>query len=199
MTTFQDIKLSSSRVTKSDRTDELVALFDIPLAVMERPASLSLRFAFQKFQAFESVQEEVRIRIADGTWVGKSPSKDDVIEIFISKSVWYNRFKHFDHVDPKSKLYLWLEGKAGAPSGLEVFGIKKDNYSWADLILAIQKQNTMGGKKKRKAQLVEEKESPKRKKKFVQMEVIGGKKGSTSKKESTGKKGSTSSKPTHSL
>ena len=127
------------------------------------------------------------------------PSKDDIIEIFISKLVWYNRFKHFNHVNANSKLYLWLEAKAGAPSGLEVFGIQKETYSWADLILAIQRQATMGGKKKRKAQLIEEKESPKRKKKFVQMEVTGGKKGSTSKKGSTGKKGSASSKPTRSL
>ena len=46
---------------------------------MERPANLSLRFAFQKFQAFESVQEKIQTQIADRTWVGKSPSKDDVI------------------------------------------------------------------------------------------------------------------------
>ena len=83
----QDVRPLSAQLSKSDRVAELVALFNIPLGLMECLATLSLRFAFQKFQACKSLQEQIQTRIADGTWVGKSPSKDEVIEIFISKSV----------------------------------------------------------------------------------------------------------------
>jgi len=127
MADVQDVRPLSAQLSKYDCVTKLVALFNIPLALMECLATLSLQFAFKKFQAGKSLQEQIQTRIADGTWVGKSPSKDEVIEIFISKSVWYNRFKHFNDVEPKSKLYLWLEGDAEAASGLEVFGVTKDN------------------------------------------------------------------------
>jgi hypothetical protein len=60
---------------------------------------------------------------------------DELIEVFMSKSVWHEKYKKaFVDVEANHrKLFKWLERKKGAPTGQELFGVEQNTYTYHDL------------------------------------------------------------------
>jgi hypothetical protein len=97
----------------------------------------------------------------DGSWTIAAPTKDELIEVFISKSVWYSKVRKFAQLVAGSALHKWLEGAADAPAGSIVFGVGKDSYNFDDLSRVLK--GAEGGDKKGKGRAVVEKEAGKEK------------------------------------
>jgi hypothetical protein len=61
-------------------------------------------------------------------------SIDTLIELFVSKSVFYTQYaKIFPRVHAYPKLLEWLKNGDGASTGLEIFGVEKSSYHFKDL------------------------------------------------------------------
>jgi hypothetical protein len=80
----------------------------------------------------------------------------DIIECFVSKTVWHSKYTAFF---PRIKLYPellgWLESRPNARDGMGIFGFEKTAYSFSDLkavMAALDKLDKRAkGKGKRKA------------------------------------------------
>ena len=89
--------------------------------------------------------------ISGGTWTLGDIKHDILVDVFISKSVWHENYtKYFPLVEKYPQLQRWLENEDGAPSGLEVFGVVKAAYKFADLKRVIE-ELAKSAKGKRKA------------------------------------------------
>lgn len=73
-------------------------------------------------------------KIAAGTWVGKKPTKLDVIELFISRTMFHDSYRPlFSKIDKYPTMLEWLVGGPDAPSDLDAWGVEKDAYTFKDL------------------------------------------------------------------
>jgi hypothetical protein len=149
---------------------ELIEALNIPLSLVTRPKIVDVHLAYAKYKAFHHAQLELYRMVAAGTWVLRSPSTDDLIQIFVSKSVWYDNYvKVFPTAKTFPLLLEWLEKPYDLSTAnddlselnIRIFGVDKSTYTFANLKTAIQdlkardkkgKGKGMGkGKGKRKA------------------------------------------------
>jgi hypothetical protein len=74
--------------------------------------------------------------VADKSWIGKKPSKTDIVEMVVSKSFFHSHYKPlFSKVSKYPEMLAWLEGKGDKLSDIEVWGVKKSLYTFKDLQL----------------------------------------------------------------
>jgi hypothetical protein len=71
--------------------------------------------------------------IRDGTWTLGTPRDTDLVEIFVSKTSWYEHYKLFAKVKDHPELEKWLEGGKDAPRNTEIWEEEKIKYSFKDL------------------------------------------------------------------
>jgi hypothetical protein len=72
--------------------------------------------------------------VSDGSWMLNQPTSDEIIEIFVSKSVWHaNYSKLFPRARNFEVVLQWLEHGHNSPSNVDVFGVEKQFYSFKDL------------------------------------------------------------------
>ena len=70
----------------------------------------------------------------DGSWGGKLPVKNDLMEVFAGRTTFYLEYVQlFDKVTAYPVLLGWLEDKKGAPSAGELFGAAKQSYGFREL------------------------------------------------------------------
>jgi len=143
---------------------QLVNALSIPPSLATRPKIVDVRLAYAKYKAFHQAQLEHYQMVADGTWVLKSPSNDELIEVFVSKSVWYTNYvKVFPVAKTHPLLFEWLEKPYDVVNGndnaselnVAVFGVDKSTYTFNDLKMAVatlEKAREKKGKGKRKAE-----------------------------------------------
>jgi hypothetical protein len=113
---------------------QLVALLEIPAALITRPKAVDLRLAYAKYQGYLKAQADMFVMIAEGTWTLKTLTGDELIEVFVSKSVWHANYrKLFPKVAKHAALLRWLQGGAGAPTNVEIFGAEKQTFNFRDL------------------------------------------------------------------
>jgi hypothetical protein len=117
--------------------------------------------------------------IKDGDWKGRKPADGDIIDLVISKSMWYSHHKRlFSRLSQYPNMQKWLRGDDGAPSDYEIWGKEKGTYQWGDLALWLEERRKKSlkkgkgkqgkekeGKKKKKDESEEEDKSKKSKKK----------------------------------
>jgi len=78
-------------------------------------ADRNLHFAYQKYKAYIQACQTLSKRISDGTWPGKKLSGTDLIEIFLSKSMWFSHYKPaFSKVSNYPLMVEWLENEEEA-------------------------------------------------------------------------------------
>lgn len=68
---------------------QLIAHLNIPLALTSRPKHVEIHVAYSKYLGVHSAQANMNRMISDGIWPFKLLSTDTLVEIFVSKSVWY--------------------------------------------------------------------------------------------------------------
>jgi hypothetical protein len=117
----------------------LASLWNIPLSLTTRPNPVNLRLAYAKYKGIQQAQDKLVTMIKDGTWTTKKPGGDELVEVFVSKTVWHEKYKkHFPQVSKYPALQKWLEQSSDAPSNFEVFGIDKSTYGFKDLVKVIE-------------------------------------------------------------
>jgi hypothetical protein len=127
---------------------------------------LSLAHAYERYKAFNAAHELMIKMGKDGTWGGRLPVKNDLMEVFASRSTFYlDYIGLFDKVSVYPVLLGWLEEKEGAPSAGELFGAAKKSYGFRELrdyIGSVKLGQELGQGKKRKAGEVLEKKAAKK-------------------------------------
>jgi hypothetical protein len=116
---------------------------------------VSLQLACERYKAF-IVAHELLIKMGkDGTWSGKLPVKNELMEVFAGQTTFYLEYiKLFNRVSDYPVLLAWLEEKEGAVSGGELFGAGKRSYGFRELrdyLETVKPGREHGQEKKRKA------------------------------------------------
>jgi hypothetical protein len=130
---------------------QLIAHLNIPLALTSRPKHVEIHVAYSKYLGVHSAQENMNRMISDGIWPFKLLSTDTLVEIFVSKSVWYTHYvKIFPRAEKFPELVKWLECAEDAPSGGSIFGVQKQTYTFKDLKNALEVLEASAYKKGKK-------------------------------------------------
>jgi hypothetical protein len=112
----------------------MATLLNIPPPLLIRPATVDLCLSWSKYQAYLKAHTKLYQMIADGMWTLKKPTTVELVEVFVSKSVWHGSYsKLFSKVKNYSLIQKWLESAGGAPSNLKIFGVEKQVYMFKDL------------------------------------------------------------------
>lgn len=128
-----DIKAGpATGASKSAGKTELMALLNVDSSVLES-SDKGLLVSYQKYLACLQADHTLKGMLANGTWVGKKPPTTDVIELFVSKSMWHSHYTLFEQVPNFPVLKSWLDNGPDAPSDFEVWGYEKLSYNFKDL------------------------------------------------------------------
>lgn len=104
----------------------MVDVLNIHPRLLPRKKSASLRLSYQKYLAILSTKKRIESMIDNGTWTLDLPSEIDIIEIFISKSVYYRSYPTtFGKMDQHPRLRRWLEDENDTPSDYSVWGFTR--------------------------------------------------------------------------
>jgi len=131
---------------------QIIAYLNISAMLTSRPKFVEIRVAYAKYLGVLSAQKDMNHMIADGIWPFKVLNADTLVEIFVSKSVWYSHYiKIFPRAQKFPELLKWLESGEGAPSGGSIFGVEKQTYTFKDLknVLEVLEANVHKKEKKR--------------------------------------------------
>jgi hypothetical protein len=130
---------------------QLISHLSIPLALTARPKHVELHLAYAKYLGVHSAQANMNRMIADGIWPFKLLNTDTLVELFVSKSVWYTHYvKIFPRAQTFPDLLKWLECANDAPSGVSIFGVEKQTYTFKDLRNVLEMLETSASKKGKK-------------------------------------------------
>ncbi|KAG6904146.1 hypothetical protein DXG01_012275, partial [Tephrocybe rancida] len=97
-------------------------------------SGFSLPLAYQKYLGYLKAVKTLESMVAAGTWSGNRPTGTDVIEIFVSRSMWFDSYRPtFSKVHTYPTMVAWLEDEADAPGNLEAWGVERAKYTFKDL------------------------------------------------------------------
>ena len=93
---------------------------------------------------------------AKGQWPAqKKPNLTELIQLFVSPSMWHSHVKILSKVSDYPALQEWLEGGDSAPDDEEVWGYNKISYNFKDLNEYMKEQDYMRDKRGKGTQNVE--------------------------------------------
>jgi hypothetical protein len=130
---------------------QLITLLNILTALSSRSGAVDACLAYLKYKGVLQAQKDLQHMTADGLWPFKTPHMVDIIECFVSKSVWHEKYnRYFPKIWKYPRVLQWLEGTEDGPEGLDIFGIEKPSYSFADLkdVIDELEKNSKKGKKR---------------------------------------------------
>ena len=106
----------------------------IPDHVTVRLRHTPLPHAYLRYKEFNLARDKMQIMISEGTWIGKTPLKRDLMEVFARKSTFYKDYIGvFKQVYQFPDLKQWLDGDENALTGVELFGVAKQLYIFRDV------------------------------------------------------------------
>lgn len=117
--------------------DKLIAALNIPAELSDHK-DISLGCAWKKYNAFL-----VASKTCNTLWDSKQlhgvfdrkPTQADIISVFKGKSQWHMTYqKAFPKVSGYPAMVSWLEEDDDKLSDVELWGISKDAYGFADLL-----------------------------------------------------------------
>lgn len=132
----QDLKADSSAGAKSAAKALLLAQLDIDPSVLQSTLESSdkgIRTSYLKYQSHLQADSTLKQKILDGTWVGRKPTATELIELFVSKSMWHSHYSLFGQVSNYPLLKKWLDNETDAPGDFEVWGYEKLSYNFKDM------------------------------------------------------------------
>lgn len=111
-----------------------MTLLKIPIAYTNRDER-GFFFAYAKYKQYIEASSKLRSIVADGHQpVGfKRVSAVDLIEVFISKTSWYDSYTLFDGVANYEAMQKWLNNDEDQLSDAEVWGKIQGTYIFQDL------------------------------------------------------------------
>src|SRR6266511_389819 len=108
--------------------------------------------------------------IKTNTWTIAQPTKTNIIELFVSKSFFHSHYKrYFPKVAKHEDMVAWLNGDEDRMCDVDVWGVKKNVYTFTDLTLWLENGGTLevesqdhdGKKRKEENVKVQEKQKDK--------------------------------------
>ena len=139
---------------------EIATILGIP-AHLVRPTGRDterdgeLHISYLKYQtALQAVATMAR-KFKDGEWKGKRLSDLEVVDLVISKSMWYSHYKTMfpklaqNHPD----MLNWVKETVDAPDDLELWGKEKGTYRFSDLVEWLDEKEEKGWKGKGKGKI----------------------------------------------
>jgi hypothetical protein len=168
----------------------LIDTFDIPAHLTHREKVADLRVAYAKYLAIKDMVRDVAQLESDAQWNHKKPTLQDIVEVFMSRSGYFNRPKQFfPRVHHFPAMKKWLENEDKDLSDTEAWGDKKPSYKNLEEILD---HHDPSGSKKKKEKVTKGKkkqrvESPSHSEEEIVKEKGKGKAKSKAKKASSSK------------
>jgi hypothetical protein len=157
---------TDSPTTSGTPASQLLQLLNIPSSLTVRDKSGDVQLAWKKYNAINQVSEGLKQLIKDGVWTGKKPKQEELIELFVSKSVWHTTYKVlFCRVEHFKEVRKWLDGDADAPSKSDLFGKVRMQYNFKDLADVLDVLEKKKKEKEEEGKKEKEKEKEKEKKK----------------------------------
>lgn len=139
-------------VATASTKDELIAALDINPELCGDDTDTGLIVAYAKWKAITEAYQKMRAM----EWVGTKPTYAKIINLFVSTSMFYSHYKHFNRVVKYPEMVEWLEDGPNSPSNIEIWGREKPHYNFSDLIQWFQvkaeddQDSSDGRQKKRK-------------------------------------------------
>ena len=133
--------------------DNLMIRLDIPESLSKCPkGNVDIHLAWGKYKGIQAAQGLYYRMKNDGTWAEPPISIDDIMELFVSKTVFHrNYWKLFPLVTKFPALEAWLEQGSDAPLDGDVWVDVKTVYTFADLQKNLERLEKKVKKGKRKA------------------------------------------------
>jgi hypothetical protein len=73
----------------ASRSDILAGRLDISPHLFKKHGFVSLQHAYEQYKVFNVAHDHMTKMGKDGTWGGKLPLKNDLMEVFASRSTFY--------------------------------------------------------------------------------------------------------------
>ena len=135
-------------------TDELIAALEInPDLCNEDNSDKGLIYAYTKWKAITEAYKKMQTM----TWNGPKPTYSAIIGLFVSTSMFYSHYKHFNKAVKHPDMVEWLEARKNGPSDMDIWGKEKPYYTFTDLAKWLKEagdgpdlESSDGGKKKSK-------------------------------------------------
>ena len=113
---------------------QLMVILNIPESLTARGRGSDLRLAYAKYKGVLKARTDMQQMKVDGTWSLGNVSTDTLIEIFVSKTVWYSYYtKLFPRVAKWLDLLKWMDNEPDAKSSYDIWGTEKASYSFQEL------------------------------------------------------------------
>jgi hypothetical protein len=94
----------------------------------------TLPHAYLRYKEFNIAHDKMQMMIGKGTWIGKTPLKRDLMEVFARKSTFYkDHITVFKQVHNFPDLRQWLDDDKDVLTGVELFGVVKQLYIFRDV------------------------------------------------------------------
>ena len=114
-----------------------------------------LRTSYAKYHTVINAISSLARKCREGTWPGRRPGEQDVIDMVISKSMWYSHYKPlFSKASKHPEMQRWLKEEGSSPTDYDIWGEDKGSYMFKDLAKWLEKKKgkgKQGGKKAAKA------------------------------------------------
>ncbi len=119
-------------MTLSSMKEQLATLLGVPLTLVGT-GDVPLHKSYQKYKAFLAAAYTADQLVANGT-LDKKPTQADIMGLFASKSYFHSHYKRLlPKVTDYPDMVAWLEEQPDCLSDVEVWGLKKDVYTFTDL------------------------------------------------------------------
>lgn len=122
---------SGSGPAKSAIQELIISTLGIPVHLTDRSikAKADIRMAYAKYLALLDASKSMSKMVTSGTWTHKVATNDDIIEIFMSKSAYFqNHSKVFSMVHRYPPMQKWLGNGDDAPPDHNVWGYQKHTF-----------------------------------------------------------------------
>ena len=78
------------------------------------------------------------------TWNEPKPTYSMIIGLFVSTSMFYSHYKHFNKAVKYPEMVEWLEERPNGPSDMDIWGKDKPYYTFVDLMKWLKEASDVG-------------------------------------------------------
>ncbi len=133
----------NSLLPVSSYKHEVITLLGIP-AHLTGTGDVSLSLAYQKYRAFLIAFQTYEDMVKANTWTIARLTKTNIIELFVSKSFFHSHYKrYFPKVAEHEEMVGWLNEDEDRICDIDVWGVKKNVYTFTDLALWLENGGTL--------------------------------------------------------
>ncbi len=124
-------------MAKSSRR-EIATLLGIPAHLIRDPDAPvehdGVRISYLKYQTILRAFSTLTRMLQDGDWLGRKPAGQDIIDMVVSKSMWYSHYKKLlPQVPDYPDMQKWLQNDQDSPPDSEIWTHNKTVYAFHDL------------------------------------------------------------------